>query len=330
MVHTCASLTLHPCIFLANPCISRRGDSDFSVLAKRDGQGDAMKKGSAYLNVWMEVVRYLNEAVEKCNSKDTGAAAAVDRAVAYYAGSRAAEENSEGVLLFALAEVRAHQMKTADHQNDNDVGDSFVNVEIMRHMTLVQQYIVTGDTSLCVKVEESKDYIVSMMKVPMVQSILRYAYIQEKEPPAKQEDLDKMVAEGATFTATMLPFVHQCDARAAEIVHAQMKLGLIGKYDEVKKMMESTYSCLNITCANVGGIWDNIGQSYKTLPCGVKVGRSAAGNFGMSVGIISAFVLVAFVLMKYRHKITFLNKKRNKAMPPMYSTGNIAAVTEIA
>ena len=58
-----------------------------------------MRRGSAYLNIWMEVVRYLNEAVVNCRAGALDAASAVDKAVAYYAGSRTAEENSEGILL---------------------------------------------------------------------------------------------------------------------------------------------------------------------------------------------------------------------------------------
>jgi hypothetical protein len=267
---------------------NRRGDSEFGLFLTRDGQAVAMKDGAAYLNVWMEVVRYLNGAVVKCRAIDLTAAAAVDRAVAYYAGSRTTEENSEGVLLYELAEIRALQMKT----NGKDIDDSYVNVDILRHLKSMQKNLVAGNASLCDNVEASKVHIVTMMKVPIVQSILRYAYIKEKEPPSSQEQLDKISAEGATFSACILPFVHQCDARAAEIVHAQMKLGVIGKYDEVKRSMESTYACLNITCEYVGGIWDNTSQSFKSLPC-----RSAAGRFGMSVGIISAVVTAAYLLV---------------------------------
>ena len=150
------------------------------------------------------------------------------------------------------------------------------------------------------------------------------------EPPTKQEDLDKMVAEGATFAATMLPFIHACESRAAEIVHSQMKLGVIANFNEVKKIMETTYTCMNVTCEHVGGVWDQNDKYYKSLPCGVSVERSTFANFSMFIGISAAIVLAAFLFLKYRHKITFLNKKRNKAMPPMYNTGNIAAVTEIA
>ena len=308
----------------------RRGNSDFSVLAKRDGQGVALKKGAAYLNIWMEVIRYLNEAVVNCRAGTPNAASAVDKAVAYYAGSRTAEENSEGVLLYALAEIRAHQMKTGGHLEDKDVGDAFVNVDIFRQLNSMKTNLLAKDATLCDQVEQSKNHIVTMMKIPMIQSIIRYAYIQSVEPPTKPEDLDKMIAEGATFAATMLPYVHSCQSRSAEILHEHMKLGVVANFDKVKAVMESTYSCLNVTCEHVGGIWDQNDKVYKTLPCGVEVGRSTFANFSMFIGISAAIVLAAFLLFKNKHRMTFLNKKRNKAMPPMYNTGNIAAVTEIA
>lgn len=308
---------------------SKRGNSDFSTLTKRDGQGDAMKKGSAYLNIWMEVVRLLNDAVEKCPAGDTSAEESLDKAVAYYAGGRTTEENDEGVLLYALAEVRAHQMKTAGHLDDKDVGDAFINVEIFRQLKIMQANFVANDVALCDDAALSKEQIVTLMKVPMIQSIIRYAYIQEKEPPVKQEDRDKMVAEGATYAATMLPFVHKCNSRAAETLHANMKLGVIAKFDDVKKVLESTYDCLEVTCELVGGVWDQKEQRYNALPCGVNV-RSPAATASMVVGIGAGIVLAAYLFMKYRNKMTFLHKKRNKEMPPMYNTGNIAAVTEIA
>jgi hypothetical protein len=309
--------------------LCRRGDSDFTTLSNRAGQGEAMKKGSAYLNLWMEVIREINEAVADCRSNIPDAEKSVDQAVAYYAGSRSTEEGSEGILLYALAEVRSHQMKTAGHLDDKDVGDAYVNVNIFRHFKLLQGYLQAGDDKLCDLAEESKDKIVSLMKVPMVQSVIRYAYHQDKEPPEAQEDEDKMIAEGATFAAAILPFVHQCNARAAEIVHTNMKLGVIANYDEIRKALESTYDCLGVSCSDIGGVWDSTNQQYKSLPCGIKVKKSTGSSVSMSFGIIIGILLAGFALFRYRHKIPLLHKKR-KPMPPMYNTGNIAAVAEIA
>ena len=203
-----------------------------------------MSKGSAYLNIWMEVIRHLNEAVVDCRSGVQDAVSAVDKAVAYYAGSRTIEGNSEGVLLYALAETLALQM--------NNMGFALVNVDIFREFKSIQANLLANETALCDQVERSKEYIVTMMMVPMIQSIMRSAYMQGTEPPTEQEDSEKIDAEGATFASTMLPFIHSCESRAAEIIHSHMKLGVIANFSEVQEVLESTYTCLNITSEQVG------------------------------------------------------------------------------
>jgi hypothetical protein len=292
-----------------------------------------MKKGSAYLNLWMEVIRELNEAVADCNANVDMAERSVDEAVAYYAGSLAAQENSEGVLLYALAEIRAHQMKTAGHLDDKDVGDAFVNVNIFRELKKIQSYVMSDDTSLCEKAEESKQKIINYMKVPMVQSVIRYAYHQDKEPGSTEEAQEQMIAEGATFAATILPFLHKCDSRAAEIVHTNMKFGVKANYRDVLKALELHYDCLGVTCEDVGGVWDHANQRYKSgaTPCGVNTDdKSTLAKVSMSVGIVAGILLAGWVFLRFRNKLVFFGKKRNKPMPPMYNSGNIAAVTEIA
>ena len=243
----------------------------------------------------MEVIRYLNEAVVNCRAGTPNAASAVDKAVAYYAGSRTAEENSEGVLLYALAEIRAHQMKTGGHLKDKDVGDAFVNVDIFRQLNSMKTNLLAKDATLCDQVEQSKDHIVTMMKVPLVQSIVLSLYSQSIEPPPTQEELEELDADGATFAATMLPFVHDCDSRAAEILHSNMKLGVVADFDEVKKVMETTYACLNITCDDVGGIWNETDETYKIPPCGVSSGSptyTMSVLIGFSIGVGIVFTLL--------------------------------------
>jgi hypothetical protein len=290
-----------------------------------------MKKGSAYLNLWMEVVRELNEAVAYCSSDSAKAEYALDKAVAYYGGSLVTQVDSDGVLLYALAVVRAHQMKTAGHLDDKELGDAFVNVNIFRELNMMQGYLAGQDPLLCQKAEESKTKIVNFMKVPMVQSVIRYGYFQDKEPGDNAELQEQMIAEGATYAAAILPFVHNCDERAAEVIHQNMKFGVKANYGEVRKAIELTYECLGVTCQDVGGIWDAAAQRYKASTCGASATetKTPAGKASMSIGIIAGIVLAGCVFFRYRHKIGFL-KKRRKSMPPMYNTGNIAAVTEIA
>ena len=55
----------------------------------------------------------------------------------------------------------------------------------------------------------------------------------------------------------MLPLVASCNPSAAETVSSQMKFGLYDagtfpSFTAVKQALESTYSCLGITCNDVG------------------------------------------------------------------------------
>ena len=129
----------------------------------------------------------------------------------------------------------------------------------------------------CSEVRAVVDQIVSLMTVPLVQGTLRYAWKVGQIGGVDNKLTDqsaKNAAEGSTFAAAVLPLVHACDAAAAETVRDHMKFGA-AVYDKttgafvsgtkpdtsaVKAALESTYTCLGITCAHVGGLlsWDGV------------------------------------------------------------------------
>ena len=304
-----------------------------------------MKKGAAYLSIWMEVVRGLNAAVADCQAGLGDAAYSIDAAAVLYTGSLTAQQNDQGILLFALAEVRAHQMNTGGHLGDNsddatassnggsvNTGDSAVNAEIMREFNRMQAFVTSRD---CTGATASKVKIVTLMKIPMIQGVMRYAYIRDKDQPTNQQDLQRAQAEGAVFAATILPFVYTCDTRVAKVIHENMKMGATTKFADVKNALERSYACMGIVCKDIGGVWNHTLQGYESgaSPCGVsandksKKGAAIGGFFGISVGVL----LAGWAFLRFRHRLPKLGAKRaRKTMPPMYSSGNIAAVTEIA
>jgi len=308
---------------------SGRGNSDFSIMTMRPGEGEAMKKGAAYLTLWMEVMHELNEAVAKCYAGAEDAVHSVDEAVAYYTGSLSTEaDTKEGILLYALAEVRAHQSKTAGHMGDKDTGDAYVNVQVMEHFKRMQGFVSGGTPDLCAKAEESKEVIAAEMKIPLIQGVLRYAHLRQYGFPETLEDQERTLAEGATFAATVLPFVHQCGSREAKLIHDYMRVASNNNkfnYAAVRDALESTYACMGISCERVGGIWSGADWKEDGNPCGGAPeddGVSVGGVFGIIVGL----VLAGWVFIRYRHK--FFARKEKK-LPEMY-TGNIAAVSEIS
>ena len=121
----------------------------------------------------------------------------------------------------------------------------------------------------CSEVRAVVDQIVSLMTVPLVQGTLRYAYKAGQTGGAdnkKGDQTAKNHAEGATFAQALLPLVHHCDAAAAKVVSDNMKFdgqtfavggGITGTTPDtaaVKAALEKTYSCLGITCAQVGAL----------------------------------------------------------------------------
>ena len=115
----------------------------------------------------------------------------------------------------------------------------------------------------CSSVRPLVDQIVSLMTVPLVQGALRYAYLNSE--PGENMATPKNAAEGATFSAAVLPLVHHCNTASAAVVSDNLKFGLFpsgrtadtSRYSDfaaVKAAFEDVYACLGITCAHVGSL----------------------------------------------------------------------------
>ena len=115
----------------------------------------------------------------------------------------------------------------------------------------------------CSSVRPVVNQIVSLMTVPLVQGALRYAY--KNSQAGTDMASPKNAAEGATFSAAVLPLVHNCNAASATVVSDNLKFGLFptggaadtARYSDfaaVKAAFEDVYACLGITCAQVGGL----------------------------------------------------------------------------
>jgi hypothetical protein len=105
----------------------------------------------------------------------------------------------------------------------------------------------------CSNVPALRDSIVSLMSIPLVQGSIRYAW---KVAEAQGGETEK--AEGAVFSAAILPRVSSCDAAKAKIISDNMKINagthMSAGFTAVKEAFEATYCCLGITCADIGGL----------------------------------------------------------------------------
>merc|ERR1711985_53962 len=93
---------------------------------------------------------------------------------------------------------------------------SYVNAALFE---LFEKGKVALQQGKCSDIPPLKKKIVELMSVPLVQGSLRYAYKVDKLQGGSKE-----YAEGAAFSAAILPRIHNCDADAAKIISDNMNM----------------------------------------------------------------------------------------------------------
>ncbi|KAG7343103.1 low iron-inducible periplasmic protein [Nitzschia inconspicua] len=282
------------------------GNADFGIYGF-EGKGEAIKKGTAFMNIWMYVIREMEDALDDCqegcsieNCNDDPVHA-WDEAVAFYTGSLEGKDGSgSGVLLHALADKRCENFKTCGDLANDVTGTSHVNLEIFRQFSIGLNKLLQAQ---CSSAREQKERIEQLMAVPMIQGALRYAYIIDME----NNSGEKAEAEGATFAAAVLPLVHACNADAAATIYDSLRVGNNGSanFQKVKSAFESVYECMGIRAEYVGGYYDmTTGQYFKgAAPAGVS--SNSGPNVGLIVGLTVGgfvFLLLVYVLSVRRGK----------------------------
>jgi hypothetical protein len=284
------------------------GDGDFSKYTFT-GKGECAMKGTAYMSVFMYVIRELEDAVydkcikqcsrDQCNSD---AVNALDEAVAFYTGSlEGSDGTGDGNLIYNLADMRAANFKTAGLKGDEITGTAKVNHDIFMQFNTFKAGIA-GDR--CPDIIAAKERIVQLMFVPMIQGTLRYAYKRYSDSDAGEKE----EAEGAVFAAGVLPMVHACNANDALTIYTEMKTGSSGNTDfpAVKKAFENNYKCLGLTGKDIGGLFDTITNDY--YPGAGPLVQKSRGSGGrvvfMSLAVVGILAVIgaAFFIMTRRRK----------------------------
>lgn len=280
---------------------SGKGTADFSEYGFT-GRAECVKKGTAYMNIFMYVIREFEDAIDDCQLEcplrgcNDDAVHAWDEGVAFYAGSLEGFDGSgSGKLLHQLADKRCANFNTCV----GETSESKVNKELFELFNEGAGQLIARN---CEAARATKDKVVDLMYVPLIQGTLRYAY---KNEFLQGEEKEK--AEGAVFAASVLPRIHAADPEAAATIYDNMRVGASStKFDDVKKAFESVYKDLNIQCSDVGGLLDKNGEYYKgASPCGKSKARKTGEAIGIAFGAIASVVAVgalAFVLVMRRRE----------------------------
>merc|ERR1719191_2308533 len=235
------------------------------------------KKTSAYMNVWMYVVREFEDAIDDCKAGcincNDDPVHAWDEGVAFYTGTLEGTDGSgSGKMIYALADKRCKNFGTCTGAN----GGSYVNEALFKLFTKGKVALQEGK---CSDIPPLKKMIVELMSVPLVQGSLRYAY-----KVANLQGGSKEFAEGAAFSAAILPRIHSCDASAAKVISDNMNMEIAESarmsagFKAVKDAFESTYTCLGITCGDIGGLIMSGMEYYAGAETCGKVSKGSCYN----------------------------------------------------
>jgi hypothetical protein len=252
------------------------------------GKEQIIKKATAYITIWMEVVVKMEEALALCGQE--GATDHWDQAVAFYTGSLEGDDGSgSGKLVYALADKRCSNFKTCGENGDDTGGTSQVNMKIFESFLHGQGHLTKGE---CEEAKADKEIIETQMHIPLIQGTLRYAWKTDNEPYS-----EKAEAEGTVFALAVVPAVYACDADAGNKIAENMQVGQSGTagFQNVKSAFESTYKCLGIGGMEVGGLYDSATETYFEGAGPADI--SGSSSIGMAVGAGIAAVTSLFMLM---------------------------------
>ncbi|KAG7372236.1 low iron-inducible periplasmic protein [Nitzschia inconspicua] len=282
------------------------GNADFSLYGFT-GRGEVIKKGTAFMIIWMYVIRELEDALDDCQEGCTiencndDPVHAWDEAVAFYTGSLEGKDGSgAGVLLYAVADKRCENFKTCGDLANDVTGTAHVNLEIFRQFSIGLNKLLQ---SQCASAREQKERIEQLMAIPMIQGALRYAYMID----VQNNSDEKAEAEGAVFAAAVLPLVHACNAEAAATIYSNLRVGQNGSanFQKVREAFESVYECMGLRGEYIGGYFDSATGQYFTGAAPVGVSSDSGPNVGLIVGLTVGgvvFLLLAYVLSVRRGK----------------------------
>jgi len=274
-------------------------NNDFG-LYNYDGREQIIKKATSYMIIWMYVIRELEDALDDCKEQCTiencndDPVHAWDEAVAFYTGTLEGSDGSgSGKLPYALADKRCGNFKTCGDMGDASTGSSKVNLEIFKNFNIGQAKLSKGE---CASARIEKDTIEMLMLIPLIQGTLRYAWKTDKDPYS-----EKAEAEGTIFSLAVVPAVYACDNDAGQVIVDNLTVGQQGTCDfaAVKAAFETTYECLGIDPAMVGGLYDAATGSYYTgaEPAASTGGGSSAASMSMAVGaVVAAFTSLSMFL----------------------------------
>jgi hypothetical protein len=309
-----------------------------AALAKKTGgvtvsdtmSVELVKKGSAYMNVWMYVIHELEDAVADCvsgalNDNQDGVHA-WDEGWAFYAGSQQVVAGS-GYLVYRLADKRCTNYGTCTRAGTGTLsgkmttGTSAVNKALLAQFEMGRDALGQGK---CADGRLALDQIIKHMSIPLIQGAMRYAYKTDPVVVAAAGGTksDKEIGEAVVFAAAILPVIAAVNAAAADLIKKNLGIEAYAApvpdgYKAVVKAFQGVYPKLGLTCADFGGLLKSDGTYYPghepctdpkpvttgtkpattgTLPADPTKKTAGASTAGISLAVVFGLVMVTLAM----------------------------------
>lgn len=293
---------------------------------------EAVKIAAKFVNVWMYVIRMMEYALDRCEEPckkpgnvlydqralcDDSPVRAWDQAVAFYAGSLEGDSGvGEGLLLFDLADRMCPRFLSCGDDADLRFGVSYVNNMVINEFMNGQVHVLKRD---CQAVRQSKNQIEKLMAVPLIQATLLNTYEQSYSQGRTPEEDSRMAVESAIYAATVLPLVHDCSPKDADVIYQNFRFGgennetVTPDYKSVKEAFERNYKCMGVACKAVGGIWN--GREYFPYadPCQDDI-ETEDSERRLQIGLVTVSIGFALVLSALIYLIYHRFKDDNEAV----------------
>ncbi|KAG7349119.1 low iron-inducible periplasmic protein [Nitzschia inconspicua] len=204
---------------------------------------DIETEASLVMIVWMAVANQLFQVLVECRAQDRDSAlAALDRAAALWIGAEQVEgSNDLGHLLYNLAE-------NAGERFGQDNGETWVNTQVVGSLLRLQNALLGGQCDDAQGYQQMRDdvkKIIGYMTVPLLQNLIHHTMNVANEG---RSDMVELYALG------IIPRVAACDPKAYddELNLDVLRDLTVAKQQEAISAIQKGYSCLQVTCADVG------------------------------------------------------------------------------
>jgi hypothetical protein len=234
-----------------------QGSGNYSGLPLAYRLSAASAAAQAHV-LWMHVIHELNDQTNICldggNFNVEEQVSCWDEAWAFFAGSSVGPDGSApGYFVYTLSQQMCTLYGTCKA--------SVVSLN-QRLLGLWAAGQLAARIKDCLTMQQAMASIVSNMTVPLVQATLLYARMSDPSIACESCSPGRSQEQGAlwAYATAVIPAVSQCDPAAGallfENVHpstiASGKLMASG-FPAVAAALQSTYPCLAVKCADVGG-----------------------------------------------------------------------------